>query len=178
MKRVLFLLLIIMVQLTLFAQETTRTYSHPGEQKKPIVDSLSKCIIENPTDALAMALRGEIVFHLNHNYSGQKYIPFTNADALLDIKKAIDIEPENPKFYKILSDYYFYINHSLDSAIITISKSIQLDSLNPAWFSRRGFLNAKAGYSENACEDWKAGSKLEGKEAEYCKNFWERRCKK
>ncbi len=177
MKKINFFLLLTGLSILSFSQGTRKFYM-PGQLEKIEVDSLTKLIKENPKNAEAYAKRGDIIFRLYLDAPDQKYVTLTANNALIDINKAISLKPKEPSFYQILSDYYFFYKDNIDTAIIIMNNPIKLDSTNATWYNNRAFLKAKADKSDSACEDWLKGSTLQGKDAETCRNFYARRCKK
>lgn len=175
MKKLIILISVLSLLCTnLYSQ---RRFYVPGQLDKVEYDTLTKLMEVYPDSSELYSKRGEIAFLLNVNSPNNKYLQVSNEEALKDIKKAIQLNPKRPIHYSILSDYHRHVNKDLEKALEIISKAVEIDSTNPTWLNDRGFLRAKAGLNEKACEDWAKCAKMTGKDADACRRFQYSRCK-
>jgi len=85
-------------------------------------------------------------------------------------RKAISIEPENPKLYFDISECYAQINE-LESAIYVLDTAILLDSDIPVFYNNRGLLYYKLGENQKAIQDYKIAVKLDSTKYWYYLNL-------
>ena len=84
---------------------------------------------------------------LQNNFMGQ------NMEAIINISKAIEIDPDYPYHYYVLATL-FEANNKFFNSFKSISKAILLDPDNFLWFETRGKYNYKLGDYDSAILDY------------------------
>jgi len=171
--------MLLMLTTTLVSGQITRNrvFSLPGSDEKKRIEVIDKILISKKDSAELYVERGQLVMTLNVNEPSQQFVKRTNAQALSDIDRGISLRPAKPEFYKIKADYFFYVHDDFPSAIQNMSKAIQLDSTNCAFYQRRAMLYFKNNDKDSACKDWNKCAVLNCKEAEGCVSFVNDYCK-
>ena len=83
-------------------------------------------------------------------------------EAISLYKKAIVLEPDNPKLFFDVSECYGN-NNELDKALSAIDTAIKLDSINPNFYNNRGLIYWRLSKDENAITDYKKAIELGSK---------------
>jgi len=91
-------------------------------------------------------------------------------DALLNFKKAIKLEPNNPTLLFGMSGCYASVN-DLETAIEFLNKAIEIDDKNPAFYNNRGLIYYKLKNNEKAITDYKNAINLDSTNSIYYANL-------
>lgn len=106
--------------------------------------------IENAPSANLYVERAQLIFTLNAVYPYQETSEKDLSDVIVNMDKAIELEPDNPVLYAKRGEYQRDVNLDLDAAIADLTKAIELESYNPEWYIQRS--NYKG--IDQACTDW------------------------
>ncbi|NEU08635.1 tetratricopeptide repeat protein [Flavihumibacter sp. R14] len=90
--------------------------------------------------------------------------------ALATYRKAISMNPENPRHYFDISTCYASIN-DLESGVKALDTAIFLDAKNPAFYNNRGLIFYKLRNTDKAIKDYKTAIKLDSTESTYFINI-------
>ena len=101
----------------------------------------------------AIDLEPENDFFYNRLAQLQHYFMGENMEAIININKAIEIDPDYPYHYYVLANI-LQTNNKFFNSFKSISKAILLDSENFLWFESRGKYNYKLGDYDSAILDY------------------------
>ena len=139
-------------------------FAQTDTQKELInkINALTAEIKANPDEAQPYVERSEAVFMLNSLKPNQKWVPFTLADAMDDINRAVELKPEHAAFYGKRAELRRNIHQDLRGAITDMNTAIDLQPDNPQWYFQRASYR-KLSYG---CADY-----------ERCADMGDQRCK-
>jgi tetratricopeptide (TPR) repeat protein len=91
-------------------------------------------------------------------------------EAITVYKKALELEPQNPKLYFDISECYA-LSNNLESAIASLEKAIEIDSSFAPFYNNRGLLYSQLGKNQQAVDDHKLAVKFDSTEGVYYGNL-------